>query len=110
MAAEGANGSCAGADGCTRHGAWVGAPKPISVGGVAARPVGGFGGASVMLEVLEEIWSVRARRAVLAVLELVNPQRLKSSTSLPQPGLQAPPVHPWWPLRLLCSVLPMAQT
>ncbi|XP_033040540.1 period circadian protein homolog 1 isoform X2 [Trachypithecus francoisi] len=76
MAAGGANGGCAGADGCTRHGAWVGAPKPISVGGVAARPVGGFGEASVMLEVLEEIWSVRARRAVLAVIELVNPQRL----------------------------------
>lgn len=66
MAAGGANGGCAGAGGCTRHGAWVGAPKPISVGGVAARPVGGFGGASVMLEVLEEIWSVRARRAVSA--------------------------------------------
>lgn len=54
----------------------------------------------------------RSRGQVLAVIEFLNPQRLGSSTSFPQPGLPAPLVHPWWPLRHPCSLLalPMDQT
>jgi len=49
---------------------------------------------------------------VLPVIELLNPQRLGSPTSLPQTRPPGPCVPPWWPLRLPCfsPALPMAQT